>query len=134
MVSTRGNIRALTEERSRLVAEMEALRNKIEGFDAAILLLQRNDGAHGAIQETSQRGNAKALILDLLREVEATGLNATSAKELAARRGITLKRETAASNLSRLKADGVVIHDGERYRLPEFIRPQLSLHAGGKSS
>jgi hypothetical protein len=50
---------------------------------------------------------------------------------MAAKRGVDLKRGTAASNLSRLKTDGALVHDGQRYRLPEFSRSKSS---GGFSS
>jgi hypothetical protein len=127
------SIQPLLEERDRLRAELAAITQRmngeIAGLEKAISLLQRDDGdAIGDAPKTA-RGGAKTLLLDLLREVGTSGLNATIAEEIAKRRGEVLKRGTAASNLSRLKADGVVVHDGDRYRLPEFAR-QLPISAG----
>jgi len=121
------NVQKLIDERDRLRAELSAftatMTGRIAGLESAISLLQRDDGEpepqDGA---KSGRGEAKTLLLDLLREVGTSGLNAAIAEQIAKRRGIVLKRGTAASNLSRLKADGVVAHDGDKYRLPEFAR------------
>jgi hypothetical protein len=117
----KANVRMLVEERDRLLAQIEALKHKVSGLDLAISMLGQNDEAHqGPVQDTSKRGKAKAILLDLLKEVGTTGLNATSAVEMATRRGIKLERGTAASNLSRMKADKVVTYDGDKYRLPQF--------------
>lgn len=122
------NIQKLIDERDKLRFELASMtatyQGRIGGIEMAIALLQKDDddSPDGDPTQTG-RGEAKALLLDLLREVGTTGLNATTAEEIAKRRGVTLKRATAASNLSRLKKDGVVVHDGERYRLPEFARP-----------
>jgi hypothetical protein len=117
----KANVQKLIEERDRLLAQMNGLKHKIEGIELAIQVLGRDDVSAKAA-DTSKRGNAKALLLDLLREVGTTGLNATSAVEMGARRGVKLERGTAASNLSRMKADNVVTYDGDKYRLPEFSR------------
>lgn len=122
------NIQRLIDERNRLqrqLAEFTAtMTGRIAGLDSAIKLLQ-NDGEDDPTTpdgEKAGRGEAKTQLLDLLREVESTGLNAAMAEEIARNKGFVLKRSTAASNLSRLKKDGVVVHDGDRYRLPEFAR------------
>ena len=126
------SIQKLIDERDRLRSELAAytatITGRIAGLETAIALLQKDDGEDGTDNAPAKaaRGEAKTLLLDLLREVGTTGLNAAIAEEIAKRRGILLKRETAASNLSRLKADGVVLHDGERYRLPEFARQPLA--------
>lgn len=132
----RESVQRLIDERTRLLIEIEALKNKIAGIELAISLLQQGDSDIAPeARDTSKRGNAKTLILDLLREVGTTGLNANTAVEIAARRGVVLQRGTAASNLSRLKADEIVIYDGDKYRLPEFTRqPGLAIVAGGKDS
>jgi hypothetical protein len=120
----KANVQRLLDERDRLMDESDALQNRIAGLELAISLLAKDDGESPATA-TSGRGKAKELLLDLLKEVGTTGLNASSAVEIAARRGVTLARGTAASNLSRMKKDGVVTYDGERYRLPEFSRSKV---------
>ncbi|HEY1796663.1 MAG TPA: hypothetical protein VGG57_11145 [Stellaceae bacterium] len=121
------NVQKLIDERDRLRRELaeftSVMTGRIAGLEMAISLLQHDGDEPLPLAEgKSGRGEAKTLLLDLLREVGTQGLNAAIAEQIAIRRGIVLKRGTAASNLSRLKADNVVVHDGERYRLPEFAR------------
>ena len=67
----------------------------------AIALLQHDgDEPTSPDGEKAGRGEAKTLLLDLLREAGTTGLNAAIAEQLAKHRGAILKRGTAASNLA----------------------------------
>jgi hypothetical protein len=118
----------LLEERDRLLQELEALKHRIGGLELAMSLLEKEDDDQS--DETSGRGKAKELLLDLLREVGTTGLNANIAAQIALRRGKKLARGTAASTLSRLKADGIVSHENDRYRLVEFARPTRVVSGG----
>lgn len=123
------NVQRLIDERDKLVDDMEALKHRIGGLELAISLLEKDDDGQ-AENGTSGRGKAKELLLDLLKEAGTTGLNATTAVEIAARRGKKLQRGTAASTLSRLKTDGVVLHEHDRYRLVEFARPKIAAVSG----
>jgi hypothetical protein len=119
----KANIQKLVDERDRLLAQMTAMKNKIEGLELGIQLMEQDKSQSPAAEtDTSKRGQAKNILLELLHEVGTSGLNATSAVEMAERRGFKLERGTAASNLSRMKADNIVTYDGDRYRLPEFSR------------
>jgi hypothetical protein len=135
-MATRGKMKQrLLEERDRLLQELEALRHRIGGLELAISLLEKEDEDQSGDEKTSGRGQAKELLLDLLREAGTTGLNATTAVEIAARRGKKLARGTAASTLSRMKADGVVTHENDRYRLVEITRPKVgTIGVGGTGS
>ena len=110
----------LLEERDALLRQKEAIENQILGLEKAIALIgvEEND------KEMQKRGkfSNKAVVLDLLKEVGTTGLNAGTAVAMADSRGITLGRNSVSSMLSRLKRDGVVVYDGERYRLKEFVQ------------
>ena len=64
----------------------------------------------------------KAKVLDLLEDVGTTGLNASTAVNLAEARGMELERASVSSLLSRLKSDGIVEFDGSMYRLPKFAK------------
>jgi len=123
--------------RSQLASYTERMNGEIAGIERAISMLQGDGETTSSPEPTGERagrGKAKTLLLDLLREVGTSGLNATVAEEIAKRRSLDLKRGTAASNLSRLKADGVVVYDGDKYRLPEFARqPGLTVVPGGGS-
>jgi hypothetical protein len=133
-------MKALLQEKERLEMQMfrlfeqsEAIRNKVAGIELAISILEKGDSVPASADQVSAT-NLKVLLTDLARETGATGINSNTAVELANKRGIKLLRGSAASNLSRLKNDGVLVHDGKVYRLPEFIRPQPQLILGGKSS
>jgi hypothetical protein len=125
-MTMKANVKKLADERDRLLDQIAALQNKIAGLELAMNVLTRDD-AQQTGAGPGKRGKAKNVLLDLLREVRETGLNASLAVELADKRGIKLERGTAASNLSRMKADNVVTYDGERYRLPEFTRPKIAV-------
>lgn len=115
----------LDDEYFKLIEQGEALRNKLEGVDLAIAILKGEKAP--AERAPPSVTNVKAILIDLAKEAGTTGLNSNTAVEMAAKKGIKLMRGTAASNLSRLKADNVLIHDGKKYRLPEFMprRPNL---------
>jgi hypothetical protein len=120
-----GMKKTLIEQRDRLLAEIEALKNKVAGLEMAISLMDRDGNKPATGAATSSGTSVKAAILDLLREVGTTGLNADSAVEIANRRGISLHRGSVSSTLSRMKSENVVSYDGKVYRLPEFSRANV---------
>jgi len=129
MAAPKAKIQKLLDKRDQLQAELEALRNKIIGVELAITLLEGD--AMPAVEQSPTRlpkTSVKPTLIDLLREVGASGLIASTAVEIAAKRGISLDRNTVSSLLSRLKRDGLVDYDGERYRLLEFAREQARAH------
>jgi hypothetical protein len=118
------DMKRLLEERDRLMTEMGALQHKLDGLNLAISILEREDDDRPP-KRTAARGKTKELLVTLLKDAGTTGLNAKSAVEMAAKRGIALARGSAASTLSRLKHEGVASHDGERYRL--VVTPGLQI-------
>lgn len=128
----------LIEQRDRLLAEMEALKNKIVGLEMAMSLLNDEPDRLGGTEPSPKRANVKGTILDLLREAGTTGLNAATAVETGRRRGVELDRGTVSSLLSRFKRDGLVVYDGDRYKLKEFAqrleRPAMSVVHGGAAN
>ncbi|HEV7409943.1 MAG TPA: hypothetical protein VGO01_15795 [Bradyrhizobium sp.] len=140
MAKTPG-MKALLEEKERLEQTMyrmfeqsENIRHKIAGIDLAISIIEKGEQAAPTGNNQVSATNLKVLLLNLARDAGAAGFNSNSAVELAKKRGIKLLRGSAASNLSRLKALGLLVHDGTVYKLPEFSRPQLQLAVGGKGS
>lgn len=105
----------LKETRTKLLQEYNALRNRLEGLEMALCLLGWDDDN----RRRAPRGNVKSALLDLLLHAGATGLNANEAVRLGAAKGIALDRNTVSSLLSRLKREGVVSHDGSKYRLQQ---------------
>ena len=113
--------RRLIEERDRLLAEMEAIRNKIAGLELAITLIEEDDQSPDNPQPTRRRrATTKGAVIDMLRETGADGLNSAIAVQMGERRGLDLDRASVSSLLSRLKRDGIVVHEGDKYQLKEF--------------
>jgi hypothetical protein len=118
MASTKDNMKALIEQRDRLLLELEALRNKIAGLDLAISILQQGSpkGSNNPVS-VSRRTGVKGFVLDLLGERGSAGLTAAVTVEIAGARGVLMDRASVSSLLSRLKQDGIVEYDGSVYRL-----------------
>ena len=112
--------KAIERQRDHLLVEIEALRNKVAGLELALSLM---GAEHVHSDEPEKPKEAKGLrqtITELLREAGTTGLNSNAAVEVAQRRGVHLDRQSVASTLSRMKRDGEVAYNGDRYRLSKF--------------
>ena len=107
----------LLEERERLLRQREALDNEIKGIERAIALVSEEESSKPS---SGKRTQIKGIVLDLLDDVGTTGLNATDAVELANKKGLTIERASVSSLLSRLKRDGIVVYDGNKYRLSKY--------------
>lgn len=122
MSTKKANMQRLLNQRDQLLREAEALRHKIAGLELAISLMSNEGGASSQRKAPTgkQTKSVKAVLLDLLEEVAAEGLNAPIAVETASRRGLSLDRGTVSSLLSRLKRDEALSFDGQRYRLKKY--------------
>jgi len=109
----------LIHQRDQLLREIEALRNKVAGLEMAIALFDE-DTVPPAAPQSRRRTGMKDTVLDLLNEAGTTGLNGAIAVEIAQRRGIHLDRQSVSSLLSRLKTDGAVVYEDQRYKLKQF--------------
>jgi len=112
---------ALLRQRERLVAELEALRNKISGLDLAIQLITQVDRPAAIPTERMERSDRGAgittTIQRLLVAAGDTGINAEEAVEIAAREGIALNRSSVSSLLSRMKRAGDIAYVDKKYVL-----------------
>jgi hypothetical protein len=106
----------LIAERDKLLRQRDALENEIKGLERAISLVSGAEPL-ASTKPGGKRTDLKGVVLGLLQEVGTSGLNAAIAVELANRRGVTLNQNSVSALLSRLKADGVLSYDGDRYRL-----------------
>lgn len=127
MAGKKADMQKLIDQRDQLLREMEAIRNKVVGLEMAISLLN----TEGASATGRSQSSVKGVLLTLLQEVGMGGLTAAAAVEMANRRGITLHAGSVGSTLSRLKSMGVVVLDGNRYILSDFMpkeeRPTLNV-------
>lgn len=102
--------------------KLDFVRREIDKLRAQeTLLLEMMDEASGEtkVKIRAPRANVKQTIIKLLEEVGDTGLNATTAVEMAEAKGIALNRGSVSSLLSRLANDKVVTYDGTVYRLAQ---------------
>lgn len=109
--------------RDRIAAAEEDIRRKQAELDVLQSILAEMSGKPAPKQpETvkSPKVNVKKVVIDLLNDAGTSGLNATIAVEMAKAKGIQMERGSVSSTLSRMKAENIITHDGEKYRLPEF--------------
>lgn len=115
----------LIEQRDKLLAEIDALKNKVAGLEMAMSLLGGDDHQTELVPVSRPRQGIKGSILDFLTEAGTSGLNAARAVEIAERRGLHMDRQSVSSLLSRLKRDGVVVYEDEQYKLAQFSRTRV---------
>lgn len=121
----------LLQERDALLRQRDAIDNEIRGLERAIALVGADEKP--AASGSRGRPQVKTVVLDLLKDVGTTGLDATTAVALANAKGITLDRGSVSSLLSRMKKDDVISYDNGKYRLKEFAprsepyKPQVGL-------
>jgi hypothetical protein len=112
-------MKRLQEERERLLAQMEALRNQIVGIDRAIAVME---GTEYRLPEERQRDrhyNIKDTVLGLVSTAGTDGLSVNQVLDNAKVKGIMLDRGTVSSLLSRLKRENILDMKGGQY----FVRP-----------
>ena len=130
------DMQRLRAQRDRLLLEMEALRNKVAGIEMAMALLAPGETSdmETVAAPPRIRLSVKSFVLDLLSELGTLGVNAATAVEIGERRGVHLDRQSVSSLLSRLKNEGVVVYEGERYKLPRFAGQKSPETEGNKGA
>lgn len=125
MTTKQSNMKLLYERRDKLRMEMEALRARLDEVETLIRLVGGEVTKEPATDQRPRRGDLKEIVLSLMSEAGEAGLSSAECVTAAqAKRGVVLQPASVSSLLSRLKADGVLAYDGERYRLKEFAVPR----------
>lgn len=113
----------MTNQMRMLDIRLDQVRREIEKLraqEALLLDMKREASGESKVKSRAPRSNVKQAVLNMLDSVGNTGLNASSAVELAGENGLSLERGTVSSLLSRLKNEGIVTYDGNVYRLTKF--------------
>ncbi len=126
------NVKAIEEAIVRLEADralaIASFDGRIEGLKQALRLhtgaASTSNPFSTAEKKRIRRGNLKETVLSLAQEVAENGMSSEECITLAKERGIDLVPGSVSSLLSRLKNDGVVFFDGQRYRLKEYAGPR----------
>jgi hypothetical protein len=111
-------LQQLIDERDRLAAEVEALRNKVAGLEIAIGLIS-GDPKQTSSPLASGKVRVSDTIVNLLRDSGEIGLKPRALVELAAARGISLNRGSVYSLLNRMEHAGSIVHENTCYKLKE---------------
>jgi len=91
--------------------DIEALRNRLKGIEASMAAL----GGEPVIGSQRRNRNVKKTVMDLIIDAGHAGITAVEIVERAAIAGRRLDRPSVSSLLSRLKREGVLSFNGERY-------------------
>ncbi|MBE7158271.1 MAG: hypothetical protein INR62_07520 [Rhodospirillales bacterium] len=118
--------KVLQERLDRLLSEMERLRERADEV-RGLLRIMSEEGPDTGLSEKRKvrRGDLKDIVLSLYKRAAETGLSAAECvKSAQDQHGVALQPASVSSLLSRLKADGVLFYDGERYRLKRYAGPR----------
>jgi hypothetical protein len=101
---------------------LDNIRREIEKLQAqeSLLLDMMGEEPVKVATKRAPKGSVKVRVLELLESQGRSGLNAARAVELTEAAGDALDRGSVSSLLSRLKQDGVVVYDGNNYRLKKY--------------
>ncbi|MBL0769836.1 hypothetical protein JI743_13580 [Sphingopyxis sp. DHUNG17] len=121
------------EQQMKIKAKLEAVRKQIDELRIQEKLLIELLGDDAPAKPVRQRSpSIKPLVLDYMKAAGESG--ATTAEVDAAIRAQvpTVAKDTVGSILSRLKGDGALVYEGERYYEKKFApRPNPFSDVGG---
>ena len=126
MSTKTANLKILYERRDILRTELEAARARLQEVENLIKMF----GGEAMVQAPPQnetrarRGDLKSLVLGLYEEAAESGLSTHGCIAAAKDRGVDIQPASVSSLLSRLKSDGVLFYDGDRYRLKRYAGPR----------
>jgi hypothetical protein len=127
MTTKQANMKHLMDRRDQLRAEFAAVRARLDEVENLIRVMT-GDPVPSSAPTKARRGDLKEIVLGLYDQAAETGLSAAECVAAAQeKRGVTLQAASVSSLLSRLKADGVLMYDGDRYRLKKFAGPRSSV-------
>lgn len=110
------------DQMKTIEAELQRVRSEIDNLRVEEALLLKLLVKMGVAPETKQEAkprsrsaNVKPVVLDVMREAGALGMTTADVDLLVREKVPTVAKDTVGSVLSRLKSDGALIYDGERY-------------------
>lgn len=119
-----------SRQMSIIKSQLEAVRAQIARLqikeETLLELLRELTGEPATEPKPARRRapNVKPLVLDFMREVGERGATSTEVDDAVRALNPTVAKDTVGSVLSRLKADGALGYDGERYYEKRFTPPR----------
>ncbi len=126
------SLRLLEDRRNQLRAELGTVKARLDEVESLLRVM----GGEGMPEPSvtapgrTKRGDLNNIVLSLCEQAGEAGLSSAECVEKASKAGTALKPASVSSLLSRLKADGVLMYDGERYRLKRFAGPRNAVMGG----
>ncbi len=128
MATKKETMKAIQDLRDRKAAEVAELERRLSEAKIRLSTLDEAVAAAGGqalpVRGTGKRqSNVKGTVMDLINDAGSVGVTAASIVEGAVAKGRALDRNSVSSLLSRLKREGTLTFDGERYRPAETQDP-----------
>ncbi|MCL4671936.1 MAG: hypothetical protein KJZ64_03160 [Sphingomonadaceae bacterium] len=110
------------EQQAMIEAKLQAVRDQITALRVQEKLLVELLGElNPASKPTRQRSpSIKPLVLDYMAEAGEAGATSREVQDFVKSRVPTVATDTVGSVLSRLKADGALVYEGDRYYEKRF--------------
>ncbi len=119
------------DQMKMLESELERVRSEIEKLRVEEALLLKMIGKMGggnspaAVKSARTRSpSVKPIVLDIMREAGPRGATTNEVDEAVRLRVPSVAKDTVGSVLSRLKGDGALVYEGERYFEKRFAPQQ----------
>jgi hypothetical protein len=115
MTTRRKNVKALDEEIARTQADIARLQAKLEGLVRAREIVSGETPMQQVREPRKRATLVKPLVLKIMEAASETGATSSEVADRVQETAPTVSKDTVGSILSRLKGDGALVHDGERY-------------------
>lgn len=130
MANARDQMKMLEAELERVRSEIEKLRVE----EALLLRMQaKMSGSPLPAERVRTRSpSVKPVVLDIMQQVGSAGATTQEVEQRVRVQVPTVAKDTVASVLSRLKSDGALVYEGERYFEKRFApaRPENPFERG----
>lgn len=129
MANARDQMKIIEGELARIRAEIERLRAQ----EDVLLDLQRKMSGEPTPPPTPRKRSPsiKPLVIDIMHAAGFAGATTGEVDEMVRRDIPSVAKDTVGSVLSRLKADGALIYDGDRYYEKQFAPKPKAPFEGG---
>lgn len=120
MATITEKMKPLKELRDQQAAEVADLERKLADARIRLSTYERAIAAMGgpavATDKRSRQSNVKRTVMGIINEAAQAGITAADVVERGNATGKALEKRSVSSLLSRLKREGTLTFDGERYR------------------